>query len=120
MKVEVKNKAPSFLEGLFFDFDIRTQPFDLREVVDTCKEYFDKAVINYFSKERTEYLGHEGLGSYDITTSYISIKFFRENKHVKTLRIKESAPIDRTNSYVSLLKSNLEKIDLAKRWFKAA
>ncbi|GEM_PF-4444112 len=114
MKVEVNNKAPSFLEGLFFDFDIRTQPFDLREVIDTCKEYFDKAVINYFSKERTEYLG-EGIGSYDITTSYILIKFFRENKHVKTLRIKESAPIDRTDSYVRLLKANLEKIDLSKR-----
>lgn len=116
MKVELENKALSLLENLFFNFDRRIQQFYLKDIIDACKfEYFDKAIINYFSKEGTEAFGTvEGVFSWETITSYISIKLFREDKHVKTIRIKESTIDNRTEAYVNLLKSNLEKVDLLK------
>ena len=113
MIVEVQNKKPSFIDSL--ETLIYYKPLDIDKIKEFCNhEYFEKVKIEYFSNTHLDHFGAEADFSWESTISYIKLRFFRENKHVRTLRIKETDITDRTENCINLLKYYLEKIDLLK------
>ena len=77
-------------------------------------EYFERVEIRAFSKDYPGFIATRDAGEFSLDTevSYIKLRFFRENKAVKTIRMKET---DRDVDYcITSLKHHLEKIDLLK------
>ncbi|MBI2672734.1 hypothetical protein HYX19_00590 [Candidatus Woesearchaeota archaeon] len=113
MKVEIKKINPSLVETL--ETLIYSRPLDVQYIKSLCNiTYFEKVEIRVFSKECSSFITSRDAGeiAFDTEVSYIKLRFFRENKPVKTLRIKET---DRDVDYcINSLKYHLEKIDLLK------
>lgn len=113
MKVEIKKINPSLVENL--ETLIYSRPLDLQYLKSLCNiEYFERVEVRAFSKDYSSFITTRDAGEFSLDTevSYIKLKFFRENKAVKTIRIKET---DRDVDYcINSLKHHLEKIDLLK------